>query len=274
VRHGRLSRALPYVAAAAIVVGFVNFFALLIASETIYRTDPATSDWARVHGASVVLTHPLAMAGMAYLLFRFTFPGMMSGRLTQEASSDRARSIRASGALIAGDRSAAKLGDLNLSGPMLRISVYPGGVVIKPAFMRERTILRTEIRSVTAKHGLLGSKVEIVHAGADVGSPVILTGSPDRPIVRAMRAIHAKPRGTPDVVAPASSIVPRSERHDGDMPRGITPVLNVLGVAVGIVLIVIILIFSPPQAGPTRFVFVGIVLLIMLFNIRRLVVRR
>lgn len=274
MRRGRVSRALPYVAAAAIVVGFVNFFALLIASETIYRTDPAMSDWARVHGASVLLTHPLAMAGMAYLLFRFIFPGMMSGRLTQEASSDRARWIRASGALMASDRSDAKLGDLDLYGSMLKISVYPGGVLMKPAFMRERTILRTEIRSVTAKHGLLGSKVEIVHAGADVGSPVILRGSPDRPIVRAMRAIHARPDGTPDVVPPASSVPARSERPYGDMPRGIPPVLNILGVAVGIVLIFITLFLDPPGAGPFRFVFAGFIVLIMLINIRRPFVRR
>jgi hypothetical protein len=87
----RTRRVLDYVAVALIVIGFVNFFWFI--AEAISRgdalsgkvvdghyflgnkgtyteVDQATWEWSRLHGLSLFVTHPLAIAAIFYLNFR------------------------------------------------------------------------------------------------------------------------------------------------------------------------------------------------------------
>lgn len=101
----RVRRALPYLALIAVVVGFVNFFWLLAESAALggdalngyasqghyfvnshgsyTEVSEASWTWSRVHSVSVFITHPLAMAGMFYLLVRFVVPQLTSVKMSK-----------------------------------------------------------------------------------------------------------------------------------------------------------------------------------------------
>jgi hypothetical protein len=91
--RARLSRWLPALALIAIAIGFVNFWwffaetaalggdALngytsdghyyVVSHGTYTEVNRGAWEWNRVHAASLFVTHPAAMAGMAYVFLRF-----------------------------------------------------------------------------------------------------------------------------------------------------------------------------------------------------------
>lgn len=103
--------------------------------------------WSRAHAISVFGTHLLAMVGMAFLLFRVFFPAMLPSPSPDDA--ERLVAVRASGPEIAGGRVAGQLGDLRLSGPLLDVAVHPGGMVLRPPFMRPVVLLADELEGVS-----------------------------------------------------------------------------------------------------------------------------
>jgi len=88
-----LRKALPYIAVALTIIGFVNFFWFLTESMSLggdaingYQRDghyflgnkgsytevtKSVWEWSRIHAESVWITHPLALLGIAYFVFSY-----------------------------------------------------------------------------------------------------------------------------------------------------------------------------------------------------------
>lgn len=280
----RARRLLPYLALLAVIVGFINFFWFLAESARLgdglngYQREghyflgshgrytevsQAAWEWSRIHGISVFVTHPLALAGGAYLLIRFVFPAMMTGRTAATGTNDRAQSIRGSGALLASARSAGQLGEVRFSGPLLNVSVFPGGIVVKPVFMREQAFLASEIRRVSERRSVFGRGIKIEHAGVDSLSPLILFMSPQSPMAQTIWRFQgsASSAGTGEAPTAAQPIRPRQ----ASMLR----LMGVAGIASGVVLIGVGVIWAIPTFGLFGILWTGWAIAILLMNVRR-----
>jgi hypothetical protein len=230
-----VKRALPVLALVAAVVGFANFVWFFIESVNLggdalngfvrdgryfvvshgvsTEVSRATWEWSRFHASSIFITHPLAMVGAAYLAFTRVFPSMMAGRSSTESQASRAVWIRGTGPILAFGRCAGQVGGVRYSGPLLMVSVAAAGIIVKPVFMAERSILTSEIRSIAARRGLFGWRIEVAHEGIDAASPLVLYVHPDHPVAQAIRDLGARPvpltdqdgRPAPPVVLTSSS---------------------------------------------------------------------
>ena len=126
----RLRRLLPWVAIVVVAIGFLNFLWFFSESSTIgdaqrgYISDGhyylvhagvatevtrAAWDWSNLHATSLIVTHPLAMAAMAFLVFTVGFPSM-TGTKDAAGTARRVERIRASGSPQASERTGGKIG--------------------------------------------------------------------------------------------------------------------------------------------------------------------
>jgi len=210
-----VKRLLPILAVFAVLVGFANFAWFFIDSANLggdalngYVRDGhyfvvshgdatevsrATWEWSRFHATSVFVTHPLAILGGAYLAFTRGFPAMMAGRSSRESQASRAAWIRRAGPVLAFGRCGGQVGGVRYSDPLLMVSVAAAGIIVKPVFMAERSILTSEIRSIAARRGLFGWRVEVAHEGVDAASPLVLYIRPDHPVAQAIRDLGGRP---------------------------------------------------------------------------------
>jgi hypothetical protein len=197
------------VACVAVAVGFLNFVWFFSESSTIgdasrgfvrdghyflVRAGVATEvtretyEWSSFHGASIFVTHPLAMLGGAYLIFTVGFPAMVGGYRGPDRQR-RVDRIEASGDVLAAATTGGRIGELRLTRPLVHVDVRPDGVIIKPFAMPAIGIEASEIRGVgEGRLPLTGASVEIEHGQA--GSPRIrLLLDEQDPVVAAVRSI-------------------------------------------------------------------------------------
>jgi hypothetical protein len=283
-----LVKALPYLALIAVVIGAVNFFWVVAESMALggdalngYQRDGhyfvgshgsytevgrTAWEWSRVHTASLAITHPLAMVGMAYVLFRFVFPSLIGGQTDSGSASVRVRLVRDSGATIAAGRCAGQIGQMRFSGPLLSVAVFPAGLLIKPLFMRSFVILSEEIRQFAPIRGLFGQRLEIDHAGLGATSPLILYISRKSPLAGAIAGL---PR--PGATLPAA---PPSRRVEFGGPPGLMAGFGVLGLAVNVAIIAIGVFWAIPNLGFFGLIWTGLAIVIGAVNARRLLQRR
>jgi hypothetical protein len=146
-------------------------------------TEVTGEEWeaSRTHLRSVFVTHPLALAGMAYLVIGVILPRMM-GRASPDAP-ERVRSVTSS-ALLASANCRARIGSVNVRA---RVSVHAAGMVITPLLAGDRAILAREIVATRERTAMLARGIEIEHAGLDIASPVALWISADGDLARAIR---------------------------------------------------------------------------------------
>ena len=189
-----MKRALAVGAVLGVVIGGINFF-WLIAESSALGGDALNGhvadghyfvcahgacrevardiwEWSRLHSISVWITHPLAMLGMAYLLFNYGFP-MFMGTVATHANA-RVTLVEGSGPRKIRVRCGGLVGQVQMTAPLLSVSVYPAGIVLKPMLMSPFAILGTEIRRLTASRPFLSSRFEVEHAGIDTPSPTML----------------------------------------------------------------------------------------------------
>ncbi len=77
-----------------------------------------------------------------------------------------------------------------MSWPLLAVQVFPGGILLKPTFMRSAVILKSEITGLRIKKVLLGSRyVEVTYTSSGVYSPLVLYVSPESDVARALELI-------------------------------------------------------------------------------------
>ena len=276
--------ALPYLALVAIAVGFINFFWSVGESTTIgdamngYQQDGhyfvrlrggytevtrATWEWSRIHGVSVLITHPLAMAGMGYMLFRFGFPMFMGGKSESAVTMVRVAQIRASGPTIATARCAGRIGEVNISAPLLGVSVMPAGIVIKPIFMPPRAIDASEISRITPKSGIFGNRLEIEHSGTDFGSPLVLYVSAESRVGQAILGLASSEAEVTRSLGPAAA---RSRSP-------FVTVLGIYGIIVNLAIIALGVFWAIPALGAFGLVLTIIAIAIAVTNARALLRR-
>jgi len=144
-------------------------------------------EWSQLQGRSIFVTHPLTMLAMAYLLFVWIFPLFVGSE--RRDTPQRVARVQESGPPIASTSCSAQLGSLSISGPLLNVSVHPGGIILKPIFMPGRGILATEIAAVENKDRLWAHRVSVRHTAPDVASMVILFIKEDSPVAQAIRSL-------------------------------------------------------------------------------------
>lgn len=152
-------------------------------------TEVSREDWqhSRLHVLSLCITHPLAMAAAAYLLFQIVFP-LVLYRASRETLAQTAQLVRQSGPPLATAWSSARIGSLNFRGPLLQIAVYPGGFWLQPLLMAACAIPTAEIRAVTRRGGLLGG-LEISHTSRQIAGPIIVYCDAQSALGQALRTL-------------------------------------------------------------------------------------
>jgi hypothetical protein len=267
---------LPWLALAAVVIGFANFFWFMIESTRLggdalngfardghyfvvshgstTEVDRATWEWSRFHVMSLLVTHPLAMVAGAYLLLRVVFPLFITSGGAREARP-RVELVKASGEMIAGAQCGGRVGDLSASS--FDILVYPAGLIVKPMFMVPMAILASEVRRIVPGTRLLirtGTKID--HDSPVVGAPVVLLLARNHPVIAAIEHITGlTAAGVND--AKGGSTAPRRSFREDKFP----PVLKTL-IVLGLILNIAFLFgFLFPQRGPIDTIAVAAILI-------------
>jgi hypothetical protein len=137
---------------------------------------------------SVFITHPLGIAGMGYLLFTWIFPRALR-RGSDEEHAALVRLIVGHGAPLAEGRYSGLIGGVSFRGPLLKVAVYPAGVVIKPIFMQALALALNEITAVRFDRVFFRQAVTIHHSSSLVRKPVVIYCSADDPLVMTLRSL-------------------------------------------------------------------------------------
>jgi len=293
-------RWLPWLAVAVIVVGFANFLAFFVVSAAIggdalnghvtdghyyvashgsYTEVPQlawTASW--IHAVVTKVSWPLVILAMAFLLFRYVFPFVMSGNAPEHAS-ERVSAVRGSGARLWQGWPGGVAGTMNATAGVLGAEVYPGGIVVTPRFMSASAIRTDEIRSVRFGRRLVTQTIEIEHAGIDITSPFVLYGSPDSPQARVLQALESHEATVAPLAAPIAESGWASPSTGASTATTVRPVpgpmraLGLFGLVVAVVMIVAGVLFVIPSLGMFGVVWTGMAVLILLIN-GRLFIRR
>jgi hypothetical protein len=258
---------LPWLALAAVVVGFANFLSFFVESTHIggdalngsirdghyfvvshgssTEVDRATWEWSRIHALSLFVTHPLAMVGMGYLLLRVVFPLFITSGGAREARP-RVEMVKASGEMIAGAQCGGRLGDLSASS--FDVLVYPAGVIVKPMLMAPLAILVSEVRAVIPGTRVLFRRgIKIDHDSPVVATPLVVFLARNHPVIAAIERITGLTADAPagdDGAGSMNTGARRSFREDK-----FPPVLKAL-IVLGFILSIAFLVWIPgPRWG-------------------------
>jgi hypothetical protein len=212
---------LTVLAYCCMIVAFVNFFAFYIdtgrlggsAGNGYVRdgryfvgarggyTEVKEVEWRRsfIQGNSVYLTHLLGMFGIGYLLYTREFPPRMLRR-SGPALAERVRSIEAGSAPLVVGRCGGHIGGVAFGGPILKVALYPTGVVIKPIFMRPIGVALNEVEAVRYDRVSYVQGLIIDHSSPFVQKPIYLYCREDDPLATNLRLLvgrsyrESKPR--------------------------------------------------------------------------------
>lgn len=150
-------------------------------AEHGHRTEVSREDWIRNlwHGRSLVITHPLGMLALGYLLFKYQFPRLLSNKKREDLDTE-IDAITRSGQQSLAFRCGGRIGKLNMTQPLMAIALYPGGIVMKPLFMAGVGIPSHKIEQIARRKRFLTRSIEIHHRSDSVTTPVCLyCGNPD-----------------------------------------------------------------------------------------------
>ena len=176
------------------------------------RTEVSAEDYARSRWLGIgVLGGALpAMAGGGYLLFAWMLPWAVYLRGEDDLGAAVKR-VRGSGAPAAEGRTGGSLGRANFGGPMLRVSVHPGGLVVKPLWMAPFAVERESVTAAGRKRSWLVRRIEIEHRSPDVRSPIRFEVPRDPALAAALEGLNP-PAGRPSGRAPGPRTSARSGR--------------------------------------------------------------
>jgi hypothetical protein len=175
--------------------------------------------------------------------------------------ADREELIRRSGPSIASSRLGGLVGQFRLTGPLLKVSVYPAGLLVQPMFQRTHTILATEIVDIATRRVFPSRQVVIRHRGVDVASPLVLSGRRASTLLPALEQLLTTAAG--ELGGPTSL------RHDPTQ-RAMTA-LALGGLVVSVAMAAIGVMLVTPAAGAFGVVWTGVALVAAVVNLRRLV---
>jgi hypothetical protein len=307
------NRSLPWLAVAAIVVTGVlglTFFAETLAlggdalngrvvdghyyvSNKGAYTEVTADQWnlSRIHGIAMFVSFPFGMVGMAFLLFRYVFPYVITGQAARPASPQVA-AIRAAGWPVWAGSPGGVVGGVNFTIAMLGVAVYPTGLLLSPRFMTPFVVRADEIRGVRFGRRLMTSTIEIDHASTEVASPILIYGGRDSAQAEAISRLAdgtlEPPTEEPSAWAtggsqPPQPVVPTAPGAAPSAwaasaspswwatPPGPMRVLSVFGLIVAAVLVIAGLVYVIPTFGPIGVVWTAILVFILVWNARRFI---
>jgi hypothetical protein len=212
---------LTIMAIVLVVVAVINFGATL-ADSARRSGDPASPGYV-AQPNTTCLTWPLGMAAGIYLLFQYIFPAGLY-YTKREAIADQAQTIQQSGLPIASMVTGGRIGVFNVTGPFLKATLYPGGLIVKPVGLPPVPIPTTTIRSAVYVDSGFNRGIEIKHSSRQVAGPIFLSCSSDsnlwwslETLVRTGHTLEEQAPAagnTPEPVARRDAIQPPpSERH-------------------------------------------------------------
>jgi hypothetical protein len=257
----RPRRLLPWVALVVLAIGFLNFLWFFSESSTIgdaqrgYTSDghyflvhagvatevnKATWDWSNVHAASLFLTHPLALAAVAYLVFTVGFPSLTGARVGAEMTQ-RVERIRTSGSARASERTGGRFGELLVTKPLVNVAVHPGGAVIKVIGVAPIGLEAANLTAIVSDRSRLGTAtIRIHHREADAPMDIRLYLDESSPVTLALRDLLA------DVPGQGFAGVP--QRLDAPVVEPYPPIMKAM-IIVGFGLSLVFAAVSLPFAG-------------------------
>jgi hypothetical protein len=134
----------------------------------------------------------LAIVACGYLVIGWILPFAV-GRERPD-TMQRVAQVRASGPMLGSTWCAARVGVVSFRGPVLRVSVYPGGIVIQPLLVASRAILASELLAVVDAPPVMGwfgpASVSIKHAAPDVRASVRLHIGRESQLATAVRSLR------------------------------------------------------------------------------------
>lgn len=150
-------------AALIAIAGFINFYIGVNGHSPI----------------PIALSHPLVMIAMAYLLFAHIFPATIyRGTLADRVHAVNA--VLATGSPLAQTTCSGMIGSLRLSGPLLRVTIYPGGLLLKPILMPASALPKEMLTTIHVKKDWWSDVVEITHSASTLANPIqVMCGSTD-----------------------------------------------------------------------------------------------
>jgi hypothetical protein len=141
----------------------------------------------RSQGFNLALVFPVTMLVIGLLLFRLHFPRVIFHG-PRAAREQIERKVRDSGAPQATIWCAGRLGRVSFRGPLLRVTVHPAGLRVKPLLLPAFAIRASEITAVEpVQYGWLNG-IELTHAARHVVSPLILYRDWDDPFRATLEA--------------------------------------------------------------------------------------
>ena len=261
----RSRRWLPWLALAAVVIGFANFTWFFAESSTIgdaqrgyvrdgryYLAHAGVAvevtrerwDWSRLHGTSLVLTHPLAMVGGAYLLLTVVFPSMLGGG-DPIAKRERVARIRSSGTALASTRTGGKIGELRATKPLVRADVHPGGLIIEVIGGAPVGIEAASLSGVESGRKFGTTTIRVVHVQADTPADIRLYLDAASPVAQALRSL------VPNHASEATSSAPTKDPTDSSpapYPAAMKAAI-IVGMALSVIFLVVMLPFGRQLGG-------------------------
>ena len=216
-----MRNALTILAIVLIVVAVINFGATL--ADGAQRSGDPASPGFFAQPNTTCLTWPLGMAAGIYLLFQYIFPaGLYYAK--REVIANQAQIIQRSGPPVASMVTQGRIGVFNMTGPFLKVVLYPGGLTVKPLGLPAVPIPTATIRSAVYVNSGFSHGIEIKHSSRQVAGPIFLSCSSDsnlwwslETLVRTGRTLEEQAPAvghTPEPVARRDAIhtLP-SERH-------------------------------------------------------------
>ena len=131
----------------------------------------------------------LAMAIGIVSLMLVEYRRGISGRLSRDAAAARVAAVTASGHERASRRDTGAVGGVWFAPGLVRITAYPGGVVLKPFFGRPRAILASEVAGLEIGVTAGQPRLELHHAAVDLRSPLTVVEHADAPLGAALVAL-------------------------------------------------------------------------------------
>lgn len=275
--HARTRRWLPWLALAAVVIGFANFIWFFTESTTIgdaqrgyardgryylvHRGLPTEVskeqwDWSRLHSASVLLTHPLALAGGTYLMLTVILPSVLAtGDPT--AQRERVERIRSSGVVLASTRTGGRIGELHATKPLVRADVHPGGLIITVIGGTSIGIESDLLTSLAPERSFGAAMIRISHRQADTPVDIRLYLDEASAVVEALRGLMP----TRPEVQPPSAVPERPSRGNPTPYPAAMKAAIVIGMGLSIVFLVVALLFGRNLGGVGMLLPIGLVLI-------------
>jgi hypothetical protein len=179
-------KALTALAVVVAAFAFVNFIVFVTAGAPL--------------GVPIVVSHPIGIVAMGYLVIRHMLPRALGGR---DHSAAVAANLPPAGTTLASAWCSGQIGPVSF-GNTLRVSVHADRIVLKPLFAARRTIMAAEITGLSTGGGLAfgGPALTIDHVAPGVRSPLVLLLTRNNPVRQAIADLHREPQDRPAAAAP------------------------------------------------------------------------